>query len=63
MVLKIRTYSNQVKMKKVDCDLATSLLKPSEVSPEEQKVLCQHCGRTVSNDIRCIGKCVEDTEY
>jgi len=48
---------------KADFERATLLLKLSEVPPKEQKVLCLHCGRTASNAIRCIGKCVEDTEY
>jgi len=44
-------------LKAVDFD--TDL--PEESS--EKKVLCQHCGRTVENEIRCIGKCVADNEY
>ena len=28
-----------------------------------QKVLCNHCGRTSSNGIRCLGICVADNEY
>ena len=28
-----------------------------------EKVLCQHCGRTTENGIRCLGICVEDNEY
>jgi len=28
-----------------------------------EKVLCNHCGRTSSNGIRCIGICVSDNEY
>ena len=27
------------------------------------KVLCQHCGRTAENGIRCLGICVADNEY
>ncbi|MFN9923429.1 MAG: hypothetical protein ACK55H_05330 [Cyanobacteriota bacterium] len=26
-------------------------------------VLCQHCGRTASNDISCQGICVADSGY
>ena len=29
----------------------------------QEKVLCNHCGRTASNGIRCLGMCVEDNEY
>ena len=28
-----------------------------------EKVLCNHCGRTESNGIRCLGFCVADNEY
>ena len=34
---------------------------PDESS--EEKVLCKHCGRTVENEIRCIGKCLADSDY
>ena len=28
-----------------------------------EKVLCNHCGRTSSNGIRCLGICVADNDY
>ena len=28
-----------------------------------EKILCNHCGRTKSNGIRCLGICVADNEY
>ena len=28
-----------------------------------EKVLCNHCGRTANNGIRCLGICVADSEY
>ena len=28
-----------------------------------EKVLCNHCGRTYSNGIRCLGICVADNDY
>ena len=43
--------------------------KKNENSEENQKknklekVLCNHCGRTKSNGIRCLGICVSDNEY
>tara|TARA_B100000579_G_C22758748_1_gene817861 strand:- start:1021 stop:1200 length:180 start_codon:yes stop_codon:yes gene_type:complete len=27
------------------------------------KVLCNHCGRSASNGIRCLGICVADSDY
>ncbi len=28
-----------------------------------EKVLCNHCGRTATNGIRCLGICVADNDY
>ncbi len=30
---------------------------------QQEKVLCNHCGRTISNGIRCLGICVADNDY
>ncbi len=35
----------------------------SRVSLEKDKILCNHCKRTASNGIRCLGICVADNEY
>ena len=37
--------------------------KESQVSPEKEKILCNHCKRTSSNGIRCLGICVADNDY
>jgi len=29
----------------------------------EEKILCNHCMRTLSNGIRCMGICVADNDY
>ena len=29
----------------------------------DEPVLCNHCGRTVSNGLVCIGMCVADSGY
>ena len=28
-----------------------------------EKILCDHCGRSASNGIRCLGICVADSDY
>jgi hypothetical protein len=28
-----------------------------------EKILCQHCGRTATNGIKCRGICVADSDY
>ena len=37
--------------------------KKSRVSLDKEKILCNHCKRTASNGIRCLGICVADNEY
>ena len=31
--------------------------------PEEDPILCNHCKRTASNGVRCLGMCVADNDY
>ncbi len=35
----------------------------SLVSLDKEKILCNHCKRTASNGIRCLGICVADNDY
>ena len=37
--------------------------KDNDIKDQEEKVLCNHCGRTSSNGIRCLGICVADNDY
>ena len=37
--------------------------KVSQVSLDKEKILCNHCKRTASNGIRCLGICVADSDY
>ena len=37
--------------------------KDNESKDELEKVLCNHCGRTAGNGIRCQGFCVADNDY
>ena len=30
---------------------------------EEDPILCNHCKRTASNGVRCLGMCVADNDY
>ena len=30
---------------------------------KEDVILCNHCNRTASNGIRCLGMCVADNDY
>tara|TARA_Y100001968_G_scaffold62008_1_gene52762 strand:- start:987 stop:1166 length:180 start_codon:yes stop_codon:yes gene_type:complete len=35
----------------------------NESKDQQEKVLCNHCGRTSGNGIRCLGICVADNDY
>ncbi len=37
--------------------------KKSQALFDQEKILCNHCKRTASNGIRCLGKCVADNDY
>ena len=37
--------------------------KESLISLDKEKILCNHCKRTASNGIRCLGICVADNDY
>ena len=37
--------------------------KDNEGKHQHEKVLCNHCGRTSANGIRCLGICVADNDY
>ena len=37
--------------------------KDNKSKDQQEKVLCNHCGRTSSNGIRCLGICVADSDY
>ena len=30
---------------------------------EKDRILCNHCKRTASNGVRCLGMCVADNDY
>ena len=33
------------------------------LSSKKDPILCNHCKRTASNGIRCLGMCVADNDY
>lgn len=41
----------------------TSNKKQTRISLDKNKILCDHCQRTASNGIRCLGICVADNDY
>ena len=33
------------------------------LSSDQDPILCNHCERTASNGVRCLGMCVADNDY
>ena len=33
------------------------------LTSEKDTILCNHCKRTASNGVRCLGMCVADNDY
>ena len=34
-----------------------------KLTSEKNPILCNHCERTASNGVRCLGMCVADNDY
>ena len=34
-----------------------------KLNSEKDPILCNHCKRTASNGVRCLGMCVADNDY
>ncbi len=48
---------------KKSCIQKNLLKEDKEIEKKVDKVLCNHCFRTASNGIRCLGICVADNDY
>ena len=44
-------------------DSTEKIKKDNQSTNNIDKVLCNHCGRTINNGIRCLGICVADNDY
>ncbi len=66
MLVSIQAKITLMKVYELNLDVIsnkTKNKKKSQVYLEEEKILCNHCQRTASNGIRCIGMCVADNDY
>ena len=44
--------------------LSNKVIEKIQINKQkEEKILCNHCMRTLSNGIRCMGICVADNDY
>ena len=52
-----------MKFYELNLNLISDTKKETQVSPDKEKILCNHCKRTASNGIRCLGICVAAVSY
>ena len=52
-----------IKQKDALIEKKISFSSCSLIKKEDDPILCDHCLRTASNGIRCMGICVSDNEY
>ena len=50
----------QFLQKKSETNLAEKIVKSND---NKDPILCQHCKRSATNGIRCMGICVADNDY
>ena len=44
--------------------ITLKLQNSSKINPQKKdSILCNHCKRTASNGVRCLGMCVADNDY
>ncbi len=57
---KFNSFKNSSSEKEHSSD---EIPKDNESKDQLEKVLCNHCGRTARNGIKCRGYCVADNDY
>ena len=62
-IQKIQTVM-KISDKSINHFLSNKVIEKIQINKEiEEKILCNHCMRTFSNGIRCMGICVADNDY
>ena len=59
MILRMTLFDSTEELK-IFKDQNTSEIK---LTLEKDPILCNHCKRTASNGVRCLGMCVADNDY
>ena len=63
LLVSIQAKITIMKVYELKPTLIRNQKKDSHVSLDKEKILCDHCKRTSSNGIRCLGICVADSDY
>ena len=59
MILRMTLFDSTQELKSFNDQNNSKINFTSEKDP----ILCNHCKRTASNGIRCLGMCVADNDY
>ncbi len=59
MIPKMALFDSTQELKTFKYQNNSKINLPSNKDP----ILCNHCKRTTSNGVRCLGMCVADNEY
>ena len=59
MTLRMALFDSTQELKSFKDQNNLKIKPPSEKDP----ILCNHCKRTASNGVRCLGMCVADNDY
>ena len=59
MILRMPLFDSTQKQSSLMDQNNSKINLPSKKDP----ILCNHCKRTASNGIRCLGMCVADNDY
>ena len=62
-IQKIQTIM-KISDKSINHDLSKKVTEKIQITNKnKERILCNHCMRTISNGIRCMGICVADNDY
>ena len=59
MILRMTLFDSTQELKSFKDQNNSKIYPTSEKDP----ILCNHCKRTSSNGVRCLGMCVADNDY
>ena len=59
MILRMALFDSTKELTRLNDQNNTNINLPSE----KDSILCNHCKRTASNGVRCLGMCVADSDY
>ena len=59
MIPRMALFDSTQELTQLQDHMNSNINPPSKKDP----ILCNHCKRTASNGIRCLGMCVADNDY